>query len=52
LEQKVSGWEHTINVNSRTFLLGTQLAVPFMRKTGHGKIVAISSPGADRVLPD
>jgi len=52
LEQKMTGWEHTINVNTRAFLLGTQLAVPLMRESGSGKIVAITSPGADRVLPD
>jgi enoyl-[acyl-carrier protein] reductase III len=52
LQQKISGWEHTINVNARAFLQGTQLAVPLMLKTGRGKIIAITSPGADRVLPD
>jgi enoyl-[acyl-carrier protein] reductase III len=52
LQQKISGWEHTINVNARAFLLGTQLAVPLMQKAGRGKIIAITSPGADRVLPD
>jgi enoyl-[acyl-carrier protein] reductase III len=52
LDQKSSGWEHTMNVNARAFLLGTQLAVPLMQASGGGKIVAITSPGADRVLPD
>jgi len=52
LSQKLSGWEHTINVNTRAFLLGTQLAVPLMKNTSGGKIVAITSPGANRVLPD
>lgn len=52
LEQKTSGWEHTMNVNARALLLGTQLAVPLMEKSGEGNIVAITSPGADRVLPD
>lgn len=52
LEQKESGWEHTMNVNTKSFLFGAQLAVPLMEKAGAGKIVAITSPGADRVMPD
>ena len=52
MEQKESGWEHTMNVNAKSFLFGTQLAVPLMEKAGGGKIVAITSPGADRILPD
>jgi enoyl-[acyl-carrier protein] reductase III len=52
LEQKESGWEHTINVNAKAFLFGAQLAAPLMDKAGGGKIVAITSPGAERVLPD
>ena len=52
MEQKESGWEHTLNVNAKAFLFGAQLAVPLMVKAGGGKMVAITSPGADRVLPD
>lgn len=52
MQQKESGWEHTINVNARSFLFGAQRAVPLMEKQGGGKIVAITSPGAVRVLPD
>ncbi len=52
LLQKESGWEHTMNVNTRSFLFGAQLAAPLMEKAGGGKIVAITSPGAERVLPD
>ena len=52
MEQKVSGWDHTINVNARSFLFGTQRAVRLMENSGEGKIIAISSPGAERVLPD
>ncbi len=52
MEQKESGWEHTINVNAKAFLFGAQLAVPLMDKAGGGKMVAITSPGAERVLPD
>ncbi len=52
MQQKLSGWDHTFNVNARSFLFASQLAVPLMGKSGGGKIVAITSPGADRVLPD
>ncbi len=51
LQQKESGWDHTLNVNARGFLFAAQLAVPLMPPEG-GKIVAITSPGAERVLPD
>jgi len=52
MQQKESGWEHTLNVNARSFLFAAQLALPLMEKSGGGKIVAITSPGAERVLPD
>jgi Dehydrogenases with different specificities (related to short-chain alcohol dehydrogenases) len=51
LQQKESGWDHTLNVNARSFLFAAQLAVPLMPPEG-GKIVAITSPGAERVLQD
>ena len=52
MEQKESGWDHTMNVNARAFLFGVQNAVPLIDKHGGGKIVAISSQGSTRVLPD
>lgn len=52
MQQKISGWDHTINVNARSFLFAAQQAVPLLQKSGGGKILAITSPGADRVLPD
>lgn len=52
LQQKVSGWDWTMNVNARAYLFATQRAVPLMEKRGGGHIVAISSPGGQRVLPD
>lgn len=52
LEQRVEGWDHTMNVNARAFLFGTQFAVPLMEKQGGGKIVAITSPGSARVMPE
>lgn len=52
LQQKESGWDHTMNVNARAFLFSAQRAVPLMQKRGGGCIVAVSSPGSQRVLPD
>jgi enoyl-[acyl-carrier protein] reductase III len=52
MQQKVSGWDWTMDVNARAFLFAAQRAVPLMAKRGGGSIVAISSPGAQRVLPD
>lgn len=52
LQQKETGWDHTMNVNARAFLFAAQRAAPLMQKRGGGYIVAISSPGSHRVLPD
>ena len=52
LQQKVTGWDWTMNVNARAFLFAAQRAVPLMEKRGGGHIVAISSPGSQRVMPD
>ena len=52
LQQKVSGWDYTLNVNARSYLFAAQKAVPLMEKNGGGAIVAITSPGSTRVMPD
>jgi enoyl-[acyl-carrier protein] reductase III len=52
MEQKANGWDGTMNVNARAFLFASQRATPLMQARGGGAIVAISSPGAYRVLPD
>ncbi|HMN59687.1 MAG TPA: enoyl-[acyl-carrier-protein] reductase FabL [Anaerolinea sp.] len=52
MQQKVTGWDWTMDVNARAYLFATQRAVPLMEKRGGGSIVAISSPGSQRVLPD
>lgn len=52
LQQKVTGWDWTMDVNARAFLFAAQRAVPLMEKRGGGNMVAISSPGSQRVLPD
>ena len=52
LQQKPRGWDWTMNINARSYLFAAQRAVPLMEKRGGGAIVAISSPGASRVLPE
>ena len=52
MEQKPKGWDWTMNINARSFLFATQQAVPLMEKRGGGFIVAITSQGGDRVMPD
>ena len=52
LEQKPRGWEWTMNINARSFLFGAQHAARLMSGRGGGAMVAISSQGSARVLPD
>jgi enoyl-[acyl-carrier protein] reductase III len=52
MQQKVTGWDWTMNVNARAFLFAAQRAVPLMEKRGGGHMVAVSSPGSGRVMPD
>jgi len=52
LEQKLKGWDWTMNINARALLFAAQQAAPMMQARGGGAIVALSSPGAQRVLPD
>jgi enoyl-[acyl-carrier protein] reductase III len=52
MEQKVRGWDWTMNINARSALFCSQHAVPLMEKAGRGTIINISSPGSTRVLPD
>jgi len=52
LQQKPKGWDWTLNINARAALFLAQKAAPLMQARGGGHIVNISSPGAQRVLPD
>ncbi|MCL6599424.1 MAG: enoyl-[acyl-carrier-protein] reductase FabL [Alicyclobacillus macrosporangiidus] len=45
----LKGWEWTVNVNARAFLLGAQRAARLM--PDGGAMLALSSLGADRVFP-
>ena len=52
MEQKPKGWEWTMNINARAALFAAQRAASLMEARGGGAMVNISSPGAERVLPD
>jgi enoyl-[acyl-carrier protein] reductase III len=52
MEQRVKGWDWTMNINARSALFASQHAVPLMEKRGAGTIINISSIGARRVLPE
>ena len=41
-----------MNINARSFLFGAQRAAPLMAARGGGYMVAVSSPGSVRVLPE
>lgn len=52
LEQRPRGWEWTMNINARSLLFGAQHAARLMAGRGGGAIVALSSLGSVRVVPD
>jgi enoyl-[acyl-carrier protein] reductase III len=52
IQQKVKGWDWTMNINARSVLFAAQHALPLMQKRGGGAIVNISSIGSFRTLPD
>lgn len=52
MEQKIKGWDWTMNINARAYLFGAQRAANLMQNRSGSAIVGISSPGSFRVLPD
>jgi enoyl-[acyl-carrier protein] reductase III len=52
MDQRVKGWDWTLNINARSVLLSAQRATPLMEKRGRGYIVTLSSLGSTRVLRD
>ncbi len=52
LQQREDGWDYTMNTNARSFLFASQNVVPLMEAAGAACIVAITSPGSHRVIPD
>ncbi|WP_085524258.1 enoyl-[acyl-carrier-protein] reductase FabL [Tuberibacillus sp. Marseille-P3662] len=49
-ELDIKGWDWTVNVNTRAFLIGAQQAAKLMPESG-GAMLALSSFGADHVFP-
>ncbi len=52
MEQKIKGWDWTMNINARAALFAAQRAAPGMAARGGGHIVNLTSPGSFRVLPE
>jgi enoyl-[acyl-carrier protein] reductase III len=52
LEVTAKHWDWTLDINARAFLLLAQRATPHMEARGGGSLVAISSLGAGRTLPN
>lgn len=52
LEQEQKGWDWSLNINTRSILLGSQAAAPGMIARGWGRIIGITSFGSTRVLPE
>jgi enoyl-[acyl-carrier protein] reductase III len=52
LEVTAKHWDWTLDINARAFLLLAQRAVPHLEARGGGSLVAISSLGAGRTLPN
>ena len=52
MQQKIKGWDWTLNINARSVLFLSQKAAPIMQQRGGGAIVSISSLGSTRVLPE
>lgn len=52
LQQQPGSWDYTINTNARAFLFAAQNAAVLMEKSHGGVMLAITSPGSQRVLPD
>ncbi len=52
LEQEQKGWDWTLNVNTRSIMLAAQAAAPYMMRAGWGRILALTSIGSGRVLPE
>lgn len=51
-EIKANQWNFVMNINTRAFLLCAQKCVPMMENRTQGKIVALSSLGSLRVIPN
>ncbi|MFZ5801889.1 MAG: SDR family oxidoreductase [Candidatus Omnitrophota bacterium] len=49
---KINQWELSLDINARAFLLLAQKTLPIMERQGSGTLLALSSLGARRVIPN
>jgi enoyl-[acyl-carrier protein] reductase III len=52
MEQKIKGWDWTMNINARAALFTSQKVAPIMQARGGGAIVNVSSIGNLKTLPN
>lgn len=45
-------WDWSMDINARSLLIGAQATVPYMKQAGWGRILAVTSIGSRRVLPE
>jgi enoyl-[acyl-carrier protein] reductase III len=51
-EIDIKGWDWSMNINARSLFLGAQQAIKLMEGRKGGRIIAITSLGSTRVLPN
>jgi enoyl-[acyl-carrier protein] reductase III len=52
MQQQPGSWDYTMNTNARAFLFAAQRAAGLMEAGNGGVMLAITSQGSQRVLPD
>jgi enoyl-[acyl-carrier protein] reductase III len=52
IEQDVKSWDWTMNINARSILFAAKAAAPYMISRGWGRIIALTSFGSMRVMPE
>lgn len=49
---RVNQWDLSLDVNAKAFLLLAQKAMPWLEKSGQGNLIALSSLGSHRFIPN
>lgn len=52
LEITPKHWDWSLDVNARSILIGAQVAAPYMRAKGWGRVLSVTSIGSRRVLAE
>lgn len=52
LDLTPKAWHWTVGINAESVLWAAQRATPLMERHGWGRIITLTSPGAERVLPN